>query len=623
MSQKLSFPNFSVVFIQTFSVHHTMEFILPERAVKEMDTPFQEKEVVNKKTGACRYFEKADALRTPIALVRKTSMENLIFTLPPNSPFEAPPKTRKRLFRKPRRIPMKGNVRRYSLRGFDFSMDIVAKPDEEIPHIKLSGHCNVEMNLFFGHTASITYRFLFNGIACSLSGSEKKEAITDHIIVFLSTWLNAERWDDDNIEYPTVISVKEIWFNSDGDPLEEPDHFDTKDSGSSFDEIAIRYKNYIYKYCTQFKENISWAKQKWLRKDWVQPQINGYINKNGIDAWKKLPCREKRRLKAEWASHPFDLERDSRYAMVDIWEDVRNVSLWGVDIFKDKKKGGWMSEAQIIDHIRSEHKDELVGLLSLYPEEWIYRDPEAYDEVCGENIAIDTDDLVLAGSNLCVVIGTYGRRGEGESGNNWAKHLEGRAHFHVSWPEYLLIVQMILAKKYIIGLATDELIASTMNVEKKVSENALIKQNAALSMRLTRLVTQLDILKYARYPSHKVMYNRTSRRLGLDEDYERLNTLMETIDSSLHNTTEYKAMKSDFILNVILGVVSVVSSFELLYQDPKLGFVSKLFNLSEDTDVWGSRIIAGVAVLAITAVVFILGYVIKAIFSGIRSIRYE
>lgn len=623
MSQKLSFPNFSVVFIQTFSVHHTMEFILPERAVKEMDTPFQEKEVVNKKTGACRYFEKADALRTPIALVRKTSMENLIFTLPPNSPFEAPPKTRKRLFRKPRRIPMKGNVRRYSLRGFDFSMDIVAKPDEEIPHIKLSGHCNVEMNLFFGHTASITYRFLFNGIACSLSGSEKKEAITDHIIVFLSTWLNAERWDDDNIEYPTVISVKEIWFNSDGDPLEEPDHFDTKDSGSSFDEIAIRYKNYIYKYCTQFKENISWAKQKWLRKDWVQPQINGYINKNGIDAWKKLPCREKRRLKAEWASHPFDLERDSRYAMVDIWEDVRNVSLWGVDIFKDKKKGGWMSEAQIIDHIRSEHKDELVGLLSLYPEEWIYRDPEAYDEVCGENIAIDTDDLVLAGSNLCVVIGTYGRRGEGESGNNWAKHLEGRAHFHVSWPEYLLIVQMILAKKYIIGLATDELIASTMNVEKKVSENALIKQNAALSMRLTRLVTQLDILKYARYPSHKVMYNRTSRRLGLDEDYERLNTLMETIDSSLHNTTEYKAMKSDFILNVILGVVSVVSSFELLYQDPKLGFVSKLFNLSEDTDVWGSRIIAGVAVLAVTAVVFILGYVIKAIFSGIRSIRYE
>ena len=623
MSQKLSFPNFSVVFIQTFSVHHTMEFILPERAVKEMDAPFQEKEVVNKKTGACRYFEKADALRTPIALVRKTSMENLIFTLPPNSPFEAPPKTRKRLFRKPRRIPMKGNVRRYSLRGFDFSMDIVAKPDEEIPHIKLSGHCNVEMNLFFGHTASITYRFLFNGIACSLSGSEKKEAITDHIIVFLSTWLNAERWDDDNIEYPTVISVKEIWFNSNGDPLEEPDHFDTEDSGSSFDEIAIRYKNYIYKYCTQFKENISWAKQKWLRKDWVQPQINGYINKNGIDAWKKLPCREKRRLKAEWASHPFDLERDSRYAMVDIWEDVRNVSLWGVDIFKDKKEGGWMSEAQIIDHIRSEHKDELVGLLSLYPEVWIYRDPEAYDEVCGENIAIDTDDLVLAGSNLCVVIGTYGRRGEGEAGNNWAKHLEGRAHFHVSWPEYLLIVQMILAKKYVIGLATDELIASTLNVEKKVSENALIKQNAALSMRLTRLVTQLDILKYARYPSHKVMYNRTSKRLGLDEDYERLNTLMETIDSSLHNTTEYKSMKSDFILNVILGVVSVVSSFELLYQEPELGFVSKLFNLSEDTGVWGSSIIAAVAVLAVTAVVFILGYVIKAIISGIRSIRYE
>ena len=33
MSQMLTYPGFSVVFIQTFSVHHTKEFILPEEAL--------------------------------------------------------------------------------------------------------------------------------------------------------------------------------------------------------------------------------------------------------------------------------------------------------------------------------------------------------------------------------------------------------------------------------------------------------------------------------------------------------------------------------------------------------------------------------------------------------------
>ena len=591
MSQKLQYPGFSVVFIQTFSVHHTKEFILPERAVREMNVKFNEKDEEHKV-----YIEKADALRTPIAWVEKRNIENLIFSLPPNSPFEAPPTTRKGLFGKERRIPMKGNVRRYSLRGFDFTMPITPAEDEEIPPITLSGHCNVEMNLFFGHTASITYRFLFDGHSCFLSAP----AITDHIIVFLSCWLNAENWSQDEdgdegittIEYQTHFHVDAIWLNADGDPLEEPESFEIKEKGRSFDIIAQRYKNYLYKYCSQFKEEISRSKQKKLMEAW------------GGD-------------------HPTGLDRDSRYAMVDIWENIQHPGPRGGDLFKDKKQGGTLSEAQIIDHIRREHKDELVGLLSLYPEEWPYRDPEAYDEVCGENIAIDTDDLVLAGSTLCVVIGTYGRRGDNEKGVNWEHHLKERAYYHVSWPEYLLIVQMILAKKYVIGLATDEIIASTLNVEKKGAEEFLIKENADLSIRLTRLVTQLDILKYARYPSHKVMYNRTSKRLGLEEDYEHLNTVMENVDSSLHNITEYKSMKSDFILNVILGVVSVVSSFELLYQEPELGFVSKLFNLAGDTSVWGSRIIAAVAVMAITAVVFILGYVIKAVVSSIRSINYE
>lgn len=583
MSSRLSYPGFSIVFIQTFNIHHSKEFILPEEAVKQMDTPFTEHN--QDKT---LYTEKADALGTPIAWVER-DIENQIFSLPANSPFEKPQTSRKRFFGKqPRIVPMKGNVRRFSLRGFDFSMPIVPQKDEEIPPVTLSGHCNVEMNLFFGQTASITYRFLFDGISCAATAP----VITDHLIIFLSNWLNAEYWSQDEedegkttIEYQTHLSVSSLWLAPDGEPLKEPESFRIQETGRSFDVIALRYKNFIYKKCTQFKADVSRAQQrKYLKR---------------------------------WYAYPFNLDRDSRYAMVDIWENLQHINEDGSDLFQnDKKKKGYLTEAQIINHIREEHKNELIGLLSLYPEEWPFRDPEAYDEVCGGNIAIDTDDLVLAGSSLCVVIGTYGRRGQGEQGVNWKKHLEERAHYHVSWPEYLLILQMILAKKHVIGLATDTVVESSVDAGKKISEERLIKKNADMSMRLSRMVTQLDIVKYAKYPSHKVMYDRTSSRLGLEEDYERLNTVMENVDSSLHNMTDYKAMHNDFILNIILAILSVASTFELFFQESELPFLSH-YNIPNEG--LAAALVAGVVCATIMALLYVVVHFTRSIISRIRS----
>ena len=37
----LTYPGFSVVFIQTFSVHHTKEFILPEDALAQMNKEYK------------------------------------------------------------------------------------------------------------------------------------------------------------------------------------------------------------------------------------------------------------------------------------------------------------------------------------------------------------------------------------------------------------------------------------------------------------------------------------------------------------------------------------------------------------------------------------------------------
>ena len=217
--------------------------------------------------------------------------------------------------------------------------------------------------------------------------------------------------------------------------------------------------------------------------------------------------------------------------------------------------------------------------MTLYPGEWPYRDPEAFDEVCGENIAIDTDDLVLANNNLCMVLGTYGRRGSVDGTKsecntvNWAEHLQERARYHVSWPEYLMILQMVLAKKYVIGKANEELIDATLSAGSK-SAYELIGKNADLSLRLSQIVLLLDVVKYSKFTSHKVMFDRTTRRLNLDGDMEKLNEMMEMVDNSLHNLSDYKAMGSDFVLNFILALISVASTFELFFQNSEMPFLA-------------------------------------------------
>ena len=560
MSQMLTYPGFSVVFIQTFSVHHSKEFILPKEAEEQMDAEFKDYDEERNV-----YIEKADALRTPIAWVER-DIENQIFVLPKNAPVH-------------------GNVRRYSLRGFDFTMPIVPAPDESIYEVTLKGHCNVEMNLFFGHAVSITYRFLFDGNACTLS----RPVITDHIIAFLSNWLSAEFWsmeeggDKTSIDYETHFAVDAIWLDADGNPLEQPESISHLGTGRSFDAIALRYKNFIYRHCSRFK--------------------------------KDTPLAERKRLEYRWSQTPFSVNNDLHYAMVDVWENIQHIEPDGSDLFANDRPNR-LSEAQIVDHIRDEHKNELIGLLSLYPEEWPYRDPEAYDEVCGQNIAIDTDDLVLAGSSLCVVIGTYGRRGAGEEGVNWVEHLKERAHYHVSWPEYLLILQMILAKKYVIGLATDQVVLSTTDVEKRSSEE-LIGKNAALSIRLTRMVTQLDVVKYSKYPSHKVMFDRTTERLGLNEDYERLTQLMESVDNSLHNMSDYKSMRSEFLLNIILAIISVASTFELFFQEDEMPFLTYF---GVESNRLAAIVVAIVAAITMFALLLVLTNSIRSIGERIKNL---
>lgn len=598
MSRKLSYPGFSVVFVQTFSLHRSREFVLPSEAEALRSVPYAEKLEEKKDAEGKEYFvftEKADDLSLPVAWVEK-DIENQIFVLP----------------QKESARPMQGDVLRFSLRGFDFSVPIIPEKDEALKAVVLHGHCNVEMNLFFGHVVSMTYRFLFDGHAadghsCAVSPPDPEQAgepladvldaaETDHLIVFLSNWLSAEFWSTENgcdttdIDYKATLRIQKIWLDENGMRLDAPVSIPELCTRRNFEQVALRYKKYVYRACSRFKEEVPLSERAKQMRRW---------RGEGADAWSALT-----------------VANDLHYAMVDIWENVRHIEKDGSDLF-DKDAAQRLTEAQIIDHIREEHKAELIGLLSLYPEEWPYRDPEAFGEVCGENIAIDTDDLVLAGSSLCVVIGTYGRRGEGEDGVNWVEHLKERAHYHVSWPEYLMILQMILAKKYVIGLATDQVVHSTLDAEEK-SPDALIGQNAELSLRLTRMVTQLDVVKYAKFPSHKVMHDRTTARLGIEADYERLNKLMASVDNSLHNQADYKSMKSDAFLNNVLIVVSVVSAFQLFFVPEEMPFLS---HWGFSTHMAARILVYFVAVISLTALIVVARKAVGALWSWICGRR--
>ena len=473
------------------------------------------------------------------------------------------------------------SIQRYKLKGFEFEL-----PLEEPYPIVMSGHVYVEMSLLFGHTLSFTYRFLFDGNACRLTDPEDPSrsvaAATDHLIALMSTHLSAEHWSRNSGDEDTNINYEVKGFKVSGLNLDEEGNFipdpgieiSLDGDGRVFDMISHRYKVFVKDHCTEF--NAKYSREEVVR----------------------FKERKERRDKSS---------ADLHYAMVDLWENIQHPCEEG-DLFA-KDHVPHLSEAQIVDHIRDYHKAELIGLMTLYPGEWPYRDDEAYDEVCGENIAIDTDDLVLCNNNIAMVLGTYGRRGS-DSPVDWEEHLKERSVYHVSWPEYLLILEMILAKKYVIGFANEQLIDATLDVEGRSSED-IIADNAALSMRLTRLEMQLDAVKYSKFMSHKVMFDRTTRRLEVDADLDRLHSMMESVDSSLHNLSDYKSMRSGAVLNFILAIISVASTFELLFQNSEMPFLS-FFGIENSR--LAATLVFVVAAITVFAILLIFSnYIKKAI----------
>lgn len=472
-------------------------------------------------------------------------------------------------------------VERYGVRGFDFSLSL----DEPYP-VTLSGHIFVEVSVFFNRTVSVTYRMVVDGDYCKCSGAIS----TDHLISLASLNMGAEHWScDDDKKFSTInldiadMRIENLYIDEHGRWLDKP---------VVLPETEVCGKG-PYPEPTDIRIRDLYLEKEEKEQEKPEEQTARPENKK-VDNFAEILRRYKLLIGRDQI---FSETKDMNYVYVDVWEDVSHTG----HLFAS------MKEPEIIDHIYRSHVKELVGLMSLYPYEWPYRTDESFDDVCGSNVAIDTDDLILVNPNICVVFGTYGLRGQ-DSPTDWEKHLRERKRYHVSWPEYLLILEMVLAKKYTITVALDLFLYNTLAVSSLRNARNVLEDNARRSLRVTKLLLQLDAVKYSRYVSHKIMFERTTRRLEVDRDVARLNDAMDKIDQSLFNISEMRKLKQSGMLNVVLGCISAASLFGILFQQVEVPFMQRL-GLHEFSGH------VGLGIVTFTLALIVFGSVMLIVFS--------
>ena len=74
------------------------------------------------------------------------------------------------------------------------------------------------------------------------------------------------------------------------------------------------------------------------------------------------------------------------------------------------------------------------------------------------------------------------------------------------------------------------------------------------------------------------------------------------VDDSLQNLSDFKSMKSEFFLNIILALISVASTFELLFQNSEMPFLSYFEIPNEGLAAWLVAVVASVTVFALLLV---------------------
>ena len=515
-------------------------------------------------------------------------------------------------------------VKRYKLEGFSFSITL------KDPHrVSISGKMLVEMSIFHNRTVSITYRMVIENKR-DASTDEKKgiglvtstdSLVTDQLISLISLLIDAEHWDFDKVICAKCGSDNTVPIKSDTDENEKNgarQRYRCERCGAEFytdfsygniapeidEELSIKtlYLNSGGVWNRNITENLKSLEADYRAAKQEQPNHTRF--KEVFNRYKDCILRIRNDSKCAnntGRKTPVIRKADSAYVYVDIWESFQ---LDGKYIENEGE------ETEFISRLSGEHKAELVGLMSLYPSEWEHRTIESYDDVCGKDIAIDDDDLVLANQKVCVVFGAYGVRGEG-AGTDWEGHLiRIRKHFHVSWPEYMLILEMLLIKKHTIEYAEEKILYSVLNRRSSKNPASAIEENAKLHLDVTKAMARLDAVKYLKFASHKIMHDRTSERFELEKAREDLADMMGKIDDSLGNIRDSQSVKQGNIMNIVLAAISIISLFQIIFQDNKIPIIEALFGERAST-IFANSVIEASGFLFIIGLC-LLGYLINS-----------
>lgn len=447
----------------------------------------------------------------------------------------------------------------------------------DVEQIVYKGWVAVELSMFFDRTATLSFRLMVSDEpdykdekGNPLAVVKNEEYITtDHLISLVALSMGAEHWNvkkesdktpsNINLE-PPVVKISKIAVDKDLNWLEDDKRLDSVEDESiklledpestaqtEFDIIFQRYKDVILKG--------------------------------------QIPTKHK----------PLN------FVYVDVWEDV-NDSEYRIQDFKE--------ESEIVDYIRDNCKAEMVGLMTLYPKEWPYRETNAFEEVCGNSIAIDTDDFVLLNPVMCVCFGTYARRGKGDP-TDWAEIKKQRKEYHVSWPEYMLILEMVLAKKYSIAAAKHYLLDLLLEDSKSTGKanphktRDLIEANVQRSMDISQQLLKLDAVNYSKFMSHKIMFDRTIKRLEIEKDEHALKEIMDKVNESFSILLDMREMKQAGWLNLFLAVLSIASLGEILFADSQMPFMEKWGAAATLGEYISSIIQSVVFVIAIFGIIYV------------------
>jgi hypothetical protein len=405
-------------------------------------------------------------------------------------------------------------IKRYQIEGFDISIQI----SEEDSSPVVSGRIHVEATLYFDSTFTITYRLTVGNFLNSCHASRKLSS--DHIIMLAGMPLGVEHWhateeggkNTSTIDFKVFrCFVHNLRLDREGAIIAEPVNLDGADE--VLHEVFSRYRAFL--------------------------------------------CRKSLSKSAGSISH------DSTYVLIDIWEDIEHSEGGGVNFSK-------MSAPEIIRHIESEHKAELIGILTLYPFEWPYRDERCFSRVCGDNVAIDTDDLVLVSENAAIIIGTYGLRGKG-SPVDWQKVLTRRSTDHVCWPEYLHILDIIIAKLHAVRVAFYELHSAPGDARYQG-----IRDNSMLTIKISKILVDLNAVNFSRYASHKLMYKMTQERLDIDREMSILSEALGKIDTSMKTIHEMDELRRSLFIRILLAFITIASIFQVIFEPIEIPLLKHL-----------------------------------------------